>query len=176
MTEAQFRQTIHTISQPIHALALRMLRIEEDAKDAVQETIIKLWKKRNELDKINNIQAFAYTLTKNYCLDQIKKHKTLSSDDEGFLTEPINEENPQEQLEGQSTKDLIMQTINDLPELQREIIRMRDIDELEFEEIAKVLDMNTGAIRTNLSRARQRVKEQMLKFYSNERRKIKATH
>ena len=141
-------------------LAKRLLVSTEEAEDAIQEVLVKLWVKNESLDKYNSVEALAMTMTKNFCLDQLKSkratnmtlvHSNYSS----------NEASLQKKLEDEDSLSWVEKIINNLPEQQRLIIQMRDIEQYEFEEIAKILEMNETAIRVALSRARKTIREFM---------------
>ena len=76
MTRTDFNDLIQQLSRKLYGFAFRILRNQEEAEDAVQEIFIKLWKMGQKLDEYNSIDALATTMTKNYCIDQIRKQKT----------------------------------------------------------------------------------------------------
>ena len=130
----------------------------EDAEDAVQEVLLKLWNKRLELEQYRSIEAFAMTLTHNICIDmwRCKRNDTLSLD---IVQAASPTGTPERLLEIKDEIRLMHEIIDSLPNLQRTIMRMKDIEEYETEEIADITGCNPEAIRSNLSRARKKVRE-----------------
>ena len=123
---------------------------------------MKLWNKNEDLGNYNSLEAFAMTMTKNYCLDQLKAKRSgnLKLVHDNYTDREPSLEN---QLEAKDSLNWVEKAINELPEQQRMIIQMRDIEEYEFEEIAKIMNMNETAIRVALSRARKTIRAFMLK-------------
>ncbi len=142
-------------------MARRMLLSDDLAYDAVQQCMMKLWENRRQLDRCSNIKAFVFKVVKNICLDEIKRKKPVVFD------EPSNYLNlsPQhnDQHEKSETVEIIQRIIDELPANQREAIQLRDVDGLEFVEIAEILDTDVAYARVLLSRARKSVKEKYRK-------------
>jgi RNA polymerase sigma factor, sigma-70 family len=160
MNTTQFNNIIWGLSDKVYRLAKSILRNENLALDAVQDLNMKLWEKRNELDGIENITGFVIRSMRNLCLDKLRKMR-----DEQELTTDLEykEANPYTQLEQKDMMQKVKMLIDSLPELQKTVIRMRDVEELEINEIAEITSLTENAVRVNLSRARQKIREQLLK-------------
>lgn len=164
MFARDFKTEVLPISNKLMRFALQILQDEEEAKDVLQDVFLKLWQKREELSKIENIEAFAYRMMRNRCLDMIRARRTVSID---LLTKarlPEAESTDVDHLDMSNSVDLVKRIIAELPDLQRTIIHLRDIEQLEYEEIAEATQMNVNAIRVNLSRARKKVRDEILKI------------
>ena len=164
MLARDFKTDVLPISSKLLRFARQILQDEEEAKDVLQDIFLKLWQKREELVKVENLEAFAIRMTRNRCLDLIRSRKTVS-------LEVVNKNKPTEEdcsdtdhLENAEMAGLVKRIIAGLPDLQRTVIHLRDIEQLEYEEIAKVTDMNVNTIRVNLSRARKKVRDEILKI------------
>jgi RNA polymerase sigma-70 factor (ECF subfamily) len=145
-----------------------MLRENSEAEDAVQEVCLKLWKIRDSLDKYISIEAFAMKVTKNWCLDRLKARKPVYIESYSYLNDSRSEEtDPYKILERTDRKNLLNFILDKLPEQQRLIIQLRELEGLEFEEIAEITDMNINAIRVNLFRARNKIREEIIKYEQN---------
>ena len=164
MNQNDFVKLITPFKDKLFRLAKRLLVSTEEAEDATQEVLLKLWNKNEDLGNYNSLEAFAMTMTKNYCLDQLKAKRSgnLKLVHDNYIDRQPSLEN---QLEAKDSLNWVEKAINELPEQQRMIIQMRDIEEYEFEEIAKILDMNETAIRVALSRGRKTIREFMLKTH-----------
>lgn len=162
MSSERFKEEILPLRQQLFSFSLKMLGNEQDAEDAVQESLLKLWRVRDSLDSYDSSGAFAMAITKNTCLDKIKLRKQTKTIDE-YLT-LSDSDNPQLQLERQDTNKIIQMIIQTLPPLQQQIITMKDVEEYETDEIAEITGTTVEAVRTNLSRARKKVREDYLKI------------
>ena len=165
MNQFDFIKTINPFKDKLFRLAKRLLVSTEEAEDATQEILVKLWNKNDSLGHINSIEAFAMTMTKNYCQDQLKSKRAqvLRLVDDNYDN---NQASLQKKLEDEDSLSWVEKIMNDLPEQQKLILQMREIEQYEFNEIAEILNMNEGAIRVALSRARKTVKESMMKTHS----------
>lgn len=159
MDSKQFNDQIVTLSDKFFRLAKSILRNTDLAQDAVQDLIVKLWERRSKLDEVENIQAFSMRSMRNLCLDTIRQQH-----DEQEIPPEVEyiELNPHQQVERDDMISKIKMLIDGLPELQRTIIRMRDVEGMEISEIAYITTLTENAVSVNLSRARQKVREKIL--------------
>ncbi|OYQ35468.1 RNA polymerase subunit sigma-70 [Flavobacterium cyanobacteriorum] len=165
MNQSEFIKTITPFKDRLFRLAKRLLVSTEEAEDATQEVLVRLWNNREKLKSYSSVEALAVTITKNYCLDQLKSkratemrivHSNYSDRQAGLL----------QQAEDRDSWDWVEKIIDRLPEQQKLIVQLRDIEEYEFEEIAKIMDMNETAVRVALSRARKTIREELKKLHS----------
>ena len=161
MNQIEFIQIITPFKDKLFRLAKRMLVSTEEAEDATQEVMVRLWHKKETLVNYNSVEALAMTMTKNFCLDQLKS-KRASNLQLVHSNYRDNQVGLDQQLEAKDSWNWVEKMINELPEQQRLIIQMRDIEEFEFTEIAAVLEMNETAVRVALSRARKTIREQLV--------------
>lgn len=165
MNQNDFVKLISPFKDKVFRLAKRLLVSTEEAEDATQEILVKLWNKNQGLDQYNSVEAVAMTMTKNYCLDQLKSKRAenLRIVHNNFTD---REPNLQQKIEDKDSLNWVEKIINQLPEQQKLIIQMRDIEQYDFEEIAKILEMNETAIRVSLSRARKTIREYITKTHN----------
>lgn len=163
MHQNEFVQLITPFKDKVFRLAKRLLVSTEEAEDATQEVMVKLWAKNETLYELNSVEAMAMTMTRNYCLDQLKSKRAgnMSISHNNYQDRQAG---LQQQMEDGDRLQWVERIINDLPEQQRMIIQMREVEEYEFEEIAKVLGMNETAVRVALSRARKVLREKMMQI------------
>lgn len=166
MTKEEFKIKIVPLGDKLYRLAYRFLQDPDDAKDAVQEVYLKFWKMKDKLQQYNSVEAFAVTVTKNHCLDKIKLKKTVLLEGKHTYDKPNDEHNPQDKLELKDNVNNIKKILNVLPEQQRIIVELRDMEGYSYEEIGEVLDLPVNTIRVNLSRARKRIREILIKINS----------
>jgi len=165
MNQNDFVLLINPFKDKLFRLAKRLLVSTEEAEDATQEILVKLWSKNENLETYNSVEAVAMTMTKNYCLDQLKS-KRASNLKIVHTNLANNEPSLHKQVEDHDSLKWVEKIINQLPEQQRIIIQLRDIEQCEFSEIAKIVEMNETAVRVALSRARKTIREYMLKAHN----------
>jgi RNA polymerase sigma factor (sigma-70 family) len=159
-----------TFKNKLYRLANWLLGDTEEAADAVQETYIKLWKMNHQREKYHNTEALAMTITKNYCLDQLKskRWKTVSFDKSKHAPNMPIHNNTQTKVELDEAQNMIKLFVSQLPQQQQIVMQLRDVEQMEFEEIEAITGMNQNAIRVNLSRARKTIRQQLTNQYSYE--------
>lgn len=150
MNQNEFMLLVNPFKDKVFRMAKRLLVSTEEAEDATQEVLVKLWNKNESLDEYKSVEAVAMTMTKNYCLDQLKS-KRASNMKIVHNNFTDREAGLQQKVEDRDTWNWVEKIMNNLPEQQKLIVQMRDIEEMEFEEIGKILEMNESAIRTALS-------------------------
>ncbi|MDT8400931.1 MAG: sigma-70 family RNA polymerase sigma factor [Bacteroidales bacterium] len=163
MTRKEFETDIIPLSSTLYRYAFRFLSSKEGAEDAVQEVFLKLWKKRDKLSGYNSVQAFAMTVTRNHCLDSLRKKKMEFFDDTGKDEARASDMNLEKSLENSEKFRIISGIIDTLPENYRTVIQLRDIEGYEYEELSEKLKMDINNLRVILSRARKMVREEIKK-------------
>jgi RNA polymerase sigma factor (sigma-70 family) len=160
MTQADFVNIVMPFKDKVFRLAKRLLVSKEEAEDATQEILMKLWKNQAKIEDYNNVEAFSMTMTKNFCLDRLKS-KQAQNLKIVHSNYQDNNTSLQKQIEANDSVDWVSKIIETLPEQQKIILQLRDIEQYEFEEIAEMLEMNQTAIRVALSRARKSIREKL---------------
>lgn len=163
MDKKEFTEIVMPLKDRLYRLAKRILVSADEAEDAVQEVLLKLWKGKENLENYRSPEAFAITMTKNYCLDRLKS-KQASNLKIVHSNYPTSQ-NIEREVEANEGVALVFKIMETLPEQQKIVLQLRDVEQLEFSEIAKILDSNETAIRVALSRARKTVREAMIKKY-----------
>tara|TARA_B100001063_G_scaffold244525_1_gene277487 strand:- start:617 stop:1123 length:507 start_codon:yes stop_codon:yes gene_type:complete len=164
LEQKEFLNTILPCKNTLYRLAKRLLVSSDEAEDAVQEVFLKLWKGRDKIHHYRSPEAFAVTMTKNYCLDRLKSRQ--ASNLKIVHTNYKNSDNIEKDIEATEGVELVTRIMQTLPEKQKMIMQLRDIEQFEFSEIAQMLSINETAIRVALSRARKTVREQLIKQYN----------
>jgi RNA polymerase sigma-70 factor, ECF subfamily len=162
MTKEEFQKQVIPMGDKMYRIAFRLLGNSETAKDVLQELYLKLWEMRGELHKMTSIDAFACTVLKNKCLDKLRLQKD-TVDVDILKTMGNNPEAAFEQNEGVAEIRKLMQM---LPDKQKIIMQMRDIDCCTFEEIALLVDTSVNNVRVQLCIARKWIKEELVKIYN----------
>lgn len=173
MTRTDFDNLVRQLSRKLYGFAFRILRNQEEEEDAVQEIFIKLWKIKDKLEEYTSVEALSTTMTKNYCIDQIRKKKNLIDEiTDRQIYQNTDSSSPFEVMAGRETDEILHHIIDQLPEIYKVVINLREIEGLSYEEIAGKTGQNINTLRVNLSRARNMIKEAFNK-HQYERRRIK---
>ncbi|QCX00333.1 RNA polymerase sigma factor [Aggregatimonas sangjinii] len=165
MQQSEFLNIVMPFKDKLFRMAKRLLTSTEEAEDATQEILLKLWKKNKVMDSYNNVEAFAMTMTKNFCLDRLKSKqatnlKLVHSNYEDGNT------SLQRQLETKDSLSWVEKIMEELPEQQKMVLQLRDVEQYDFDEIAQMLDMQAGTVRVALSRARKTVREKLVQKHN----------
>lgn len=162
-----FKIVILPLREKLLNFAMRMMQERADAEDIVQEAFLRLWYIRGKLDGYHSVEALAMQMTKNLALDKLRARRP-EAPDIGSLAIDSGLPDPAEQLEQQDAAARIRRLIAGLPTVQQTIIRMKDVEGYEIAEIAEITGSPVEAIRSNLSRARKRIREQFLQLNKQE--------
>ncbi len=169
MTAEEFKKELLPKKNKLFRLALYLLKNREEAEDVVQEIYLKLWDINKTLSKYSNIEAVMMTMTRNKCLDRLKtKREKFGSLNEETSRQPTV--NPLEQSIQKDIVEHIKELMKQLPEQQKTILHLRDVEGYEYKEIKEITGFELNYIRVNLSRARKSIKESLLKIEANELR------
>jgi RNA polymerase sigma-70 factor (family 1) len=169
MDASEFRETVLPVSRRLYRYAERLLGNAHDAEDVIQDIWMKLWGRRDRLAEVKSIEAFAFRMTRNLCLDRIKLKKPQYYDDRdeyAYRFEEADESpDPGKSLELKETMERLNNIIATLPEQQQTLLQLRDIEGMEYEEIAGITGLEVNAIRVNISRARKKLRETLQKIH-----------
>lgn len=164
MNKSDFTEIVMPFKDRLFRLAKRILVSEDEAEDAVQEVLYKLWKGRDKIKNYRSPEAFAITMTKNYCLDRLKSKQASNLRIVHSNYESVG--SMEKQMEAVEGVALVKKIMDDLTPTQKIVMQLRDVEQFEYAEIAKMLDSNETAIRVSLSRARKSVREALIKKYN----------
>ena len=160
-----FENRVLPAKNKLFRFAFRMLGSSEEAKDVVQEVMIKVWNGREQMAEVQNMEAWCMRITKNLSLDKLRSRQRRATDsiDEGF---EIRHEalSPHENTELNESMLRINQLIAALPEKQRQVIHLRDIEGYSYNEICEMLELDMSQVKVSLFRARNAVREKLVKM------------
>ncbi len=167
MTQDTFKSTVFILKNEMYRFAKRFVMSSDEAEDVVQDLMIRFWQKKDELEQFGNLKSYALKAVRNECLNRLKHHDVKT----GFADMQLRRSELYS-MEVNNLKEHIIGFINRLPEKQKMVIHLKDVEEYEVSEIAEMLEMEENAVRVNLMRARQKVKEQISQLMSYEQRQI----
>ncbi|MBA9076155.1 MULTISPECIES: RNA polymerase sigma factor [Rufibacter] len=160
----EFKSKVLPSKQKLYRLALFMLQNKEEAEDILQDVFLKLWTNKHKLHAYASIEAFAMSITKNLCLDKLKSRKNKQMVDVSDMDLNSGEQTPYQRYELADQVHKVQELVKELPEQQRVILHLRDVEGYSYEEVEQVTGMNVNAIRVALSRARKSVRDGLLKL------------
>ena len=159
MENISFRTTVLPLSDRLFRLALRITMNRAEAEDVVQDTLLKVWEQRSQWEQINSLEAFAIATCRNRALDVLKRagRNTKSLDEVDDVHSPMP--NVQSSMEAREQISLVRRLMDGLPEVQRTIMLLRDIEGKTYQEIAQALGISETQVKVYLHRARTKIKE-----------------
>lgn len=161
-----FKLKVLPVKDKLYRFSLRMVSDPEEAKDIVQEVMIRAWRHIEELDELNNIEAWCMKVTRNLSIDKIKakKRRFTASLYEVADVSAGGENTPYADVAWKDTYWKINRLIANLPQKQREVIQLRDVEGYSYKEISDILEMDINQVKVNIFRARKSVKENLIKI------------
>jgi RNA polymerase sigma-70 factor (ECF subfamily) len=168
MSEKSFLNDVLPLKNMLFRLALRITLNKADAEDIVQETMLKVWSRREQWHEIESMEAFCITICRNLSLDRQKRMDRANTTlDNEYHDAPDNSyaSDPEEQTVQRDRVALVRRLMDTLPEKQRTCMQLRDVEGKAYKEIAKVMGITEQQVKVNIFRARQTIKQ---KFYDNE--------
>lgn len=163
MKKLSFRDDVLPLKNKIFRLALRVTLNEAEAEDIVQDVLVRIWNKRDELDDVESMEAYSLTVCRNLALDRLARKETsnLALDEAPVM--PSQDAQPDQQLIRNERLRLVDKFFNTLPVQQRMVMQLRDIEGRPYKEIAAITGQSEEQVKVNLFRARQRIRKQIEK-------------
>lgn len=164
MKEISFRNDVLPLKDKLFRLALRITLDSAEAEDVVQDTLIKVWDKREEWQNLNSVEAYCLTICKNLAIDRSQRISASNvSLNEDLHTRP-DISTPYERVAAQEGVELLHTLLKELPEVQQTIVQLREIEGKSYQEIATVLNLSQQQVKVYLFRARQRIKQKYIEI------------
>lgn len=162
MEKEAFCTLARQLRADILSLSRRFLKEESEAEDNVQDTLLRLWTIRAQLDEVRSVQALTLAICRNLCISKLRKKRIIPMElsDEIRL---VSTHDSQWMLEEKENAQWLEDNIAGLPAAQMQILRMSQQDGLENNEIAEVLGISETTVRTALCKARKNLLEKLIK-------------
>ena len=158
MQKISFRNDILPLKDKLFRLALCITRNREEAEDIVQDTMLRVWNRREEWNVWETVEGFCLTICRNLAIDRSQKMDARHVELTPEVTELPDMAAPDKLMERDERLGLLHRLIAELPEKQRTILQLRDVEGKSYKEIAEILQLTEGVVKVNLFRARQRIK------------------
>ena len=164
MQEISFRNDILPLKDKLFRLALRITLDRAEAEDVVQDTMIRVWNKRDEWSQFESVEAYCLIVAKNLAIDRSQKKETQNVEITPEMEEEPDSNSPYDQLVHDEKMNIINRLVNELPEKQRLIMQLRDIEGESYKKNATLLNLTEEQVKVNHFRARQKVKQRYLEI------------
>ncbi len=167
MKPISFQSDVLPLKNELFRMALRITKNREEAEDVVQETMIKVWNRRDQWAQLESIEAFCLTICRNLSLDKLRRmdNQTQSLGDDIDPTDLSHTSNPEQVAIQNDRRQMVRQLIDELPERLRTCMQLRDIEGKSYRDIATILDITEQQVKVNIFRARQAVREKFMKIF-----------
>lgn len=162
MQENSFRNDILPLKDKLFRLALRITSDRAEAEDIVQETLIRVWNKRDEWPQLGSVEAYCLTVARNLALDRSERKDARTVELTPEMEQTPDASSPYDRLVNKERMKLLHRLLDRLPEKQRSIMQLRDVEGKSYKEIAALLNLTEEQVKVNLFRARQKVKQQFI--------------
>jgi RNA polymerase sigma-70 factor (ECF subfamily) len=164
----EFKIKVLPAKQKLYRLAVLLLHDKEEAEDVLQDVFLKLWTQKDKLHAYNSIEAFAMSMAKNLCLDKLKSRKRKQMVDVAGMDLSSGDATPYQYSEQTDSMSNVQRLVETLPEQQKLVLHLRDVEGYTFEEIEQITSLTVNNLRVILSRARKSVRDGFLKLENYE--------
>jgi len=161
-----FQTDILPLKDKLFRMALRITLNTAEAEDVVQDTMLRVWNRREQWDQLESVEAFCMTICRNQALDKLRRmgNQEMALDTEHDPTDHHYASNPEEQTVQHDRVRLVRQLISQLPEKQRTAMQLRDFEGKSYRDIAEIMQITEDQVKVNIFRARRAIKEKFLKI------------
>jgi RNA polymerase sigma-70 factor (ECF subfamily) len=167
MNSENFREQVWPLRDKLYRIALRVLGAVDEAEDVVQETMIKLWEQRADLNGIQNLESWCVRLTRNLSIDKQRGgYRKRRTDLDAVSTYGIADSDPAQRAQVKDTWEHVDRFLREMPEPRRSILHLRDVEEYTYQEICDTLDLSLSRVKIELHRGRKHLREALLKSES----------
>lgn len=163
MKEISFRNDVLPLKNELFRLALRITLNRAEAEDIVQETMIKVWNRREKWEEIESMESFCLTICRNIAIDKTRKaaNQSQSLDEVVETPDESYSSNPEAKVIQSDRVQSVRRLINTLPEKQRTAMQLRDFEGKSYKEIATIMAVSEEQVKVNIFRARQAIKKKI---------------
>ena len=164
MSLEAFKTRVLPVKNKLYRFAYRLLGDDSEAQDVVQEVLIKVWGQRDRMDELENMEAWCMRITRNLSYDKLKSRSRKYTEPiaEGFDIGAHDERTPEEKTEQKDMMRMIRKFMDKLPEKQRHVMQLRDIEGYSYKEIGEILELDMSQVKVNLFRARKKIRESLI--------------
>jgi len=158
-----FNTLVERYGPRLYNFICRMVSDFSLAQDILQETLLRVYKKRGMGDRIRDFRSFVYAMAANLARDELRKQRRRVTPEDPQAIDCVGDESarPDLKVEKQELRRRIELAIHALPREQREVIVLRDMEGLSYEEVRRILGLRMGTVKSRLNRARLKLQEEL---------------
>lgn len=164
MQEINFRNDILPLKDKLFRLALRITMNRAEAEDVVQDTMLRVWSQRDEWPALDSVEAYCLAVCRNLAIDRSRLQANRNEELDDSTAERPDAADPHTLCVRNEQLELLDRLIGTLPEKQRTVLQLRDVEGKTYKEIAAVLQVSEEQVKVNLFRARRKIKEQYIEI------------
>jgi RNA polymerase sigma-70 factor (ECF subfamily) len=164
MNPTEFKNTVLPLQDKLYRLALRLLGNREEAEDLLQEALLKLWQQGTRLKEFDSLEAWSVRLTKNLCIDRIRSRRKQHTEWKPEFDQADDSPIADRSLESKESMGMVLKCLQSLPLAQKQVVQLRDVEGMSYQEICESLEMPMPQVKINLFRGRQSLKECLQKM------------
>lgn len=168
-----FEELIRPHEKKVYNIALKLVKNEHDAYDLAQEALLKVYRALENFEYKSNFSTWLYRITYNTCIDFLRKEKknwqvSLDDEKEDGVKLEIEDKSPTPEIafEAKMTRQMISEAMDELDEVQRAVVVLRDVEGLTYDEIASLTDLNIGTVKSRINRGRTKLKALLMEKFS----------
>lgn len=158
MRQDKFKEIVMPLIDRLFRLAFHVTGTKEDAEDVVQDALFHIWKKKENWDAIENLEAYCFRSVRNIALNKLALNDNKTESLQVHFDQPDSGENIQKKLEEKEYLAELDEWVKKLPEKQRTIFVLREIEEMSYKEIAGILKITEEQVKISLFRSRKKLK------------------
>ena len=166
MNLKEFQTHILPHKNKLYRFAMSIVGNTVEAEDVVQEVFIKIWQNREKVNSLKSVEAWSMKLTKNLSIDKLRSKHRRTDGLEKTLSISSSDQTPDKAVEMKDTMSRIKKLMLSLPDKQRLILQLRDIERMSYDEISKIMDLPLNQVKVNLFRARKQIRAKLIKSES----------
>lgn len=159
MDSERFKQLVMPHHRLMYGVAISLTGNRDAVYDAVQDAMVRLWEMRGELDGVTNIRGFVMTVTRNICIDAIRRSRHTYDIADPAVAVQVDRVGDIDPMVGADSLGYVERLIAGLPDAQRRVLTLRAYGDLDNDEIAAELGISNDTVRQQLSRARRKLRE-----------------
>lgn len=164
MKNIRFKSDILPLKDRLYRLALRITLCEAEAEDIVQDTLMRAWERRDDLSKVESVEAYLLTVCRNLALDRIERMQTQSLPLEEASHTSLRHAPPGESMEREEKLRWVHRLMEKLPEKQRTALELRDVEGKSYKEIENIMQITEEQVKVTIFRARQFIRTEFEKI------------
>ena len=164
--KAAFRCVVENCQQMVYSLSVKMLADTEEARDAVQDTFIKVWQNIANYDERYSLTTWIYTIAARICLDRLKSFsgRMQTTDDAEVFERIADDPDPERRLLASEWVSVIRVMASELSEKQRLVFTLSQLEDLDTAEIMEITGLDADQIKSNLYAAKKNIRERLIKM------------